>query len=70
MDWKKYVGKRVLISFTAFPFPEEYADEAVVLEVSPSGKFVCFDFSPEGGSNRVWKVADKVVLLEVLEGKD
>ena len=61
-DWKDLVGKRVLITSKFFID----ISEAIVVAVSPSGKYLCLDFSPQGGSKHVWREADDIVLLEVL----
>jgi len=59
-DWKKYVGKRVLV-WNGYD-----KSEVIVREVSPSKKHVCFDFSPQGGAKRVWRDASDYEVLEVL----
>ncbi len=65
MNWFEYVGKRVLITRKLTGYALE---EAIVVEVSPSGEYVCFDFSPQGGAKRVWRRADEYKLIEVLDG--
>ena len=63
-DWERLVGKRVLLR-TAWEWP--WASEAVVEEVSPSGKYV--KFRRPGGSAE-WVDATRYELVEVLDSWD
>lgn len=62
MKWKDLVGKRVLYrdTYSVYTFKE-----AVVMEVSPSGKYVKLEFD----SGTIWKCADYISLVEVLDDK-
>ena len=60
-DWKKLVGKRVLIKPIIFP---SQIEEVKVVEVSPSGRYVKVT-DPYGWSSR-WIDGEKYLVLEVL----
>ena len=70
MDWKKYVGKRILVRegwerFARVANPTEVE----VLEVSPSGKYVKFKYPNTGHIS--WAPVDNVEFVECLdEGGD
>ena len=65
IGWKELVGKRVLVKEP----PYSALSEVIVREVSPSGEYVCLDFSSQGGASRVWVKAEKYVVVEILSDK-
>lgn len=62
-DWRRYVGKRILIGINLFS--QKIVKEVRVKEVSPSGKYVCLEL-PNG--NKTWREISDYEIVEVLEG--
>jgi len=66
MDWEKYVGKRVLVREGWERFARDAnPTEVEVLEVSPSGKYVKFEYVNTG--RIAWVAVDNVEFVECLD---
>ena len=61
-DWRKLVGHRVLVKERSY-FLSDNIIEVVVVEVSPSGKYVKLRF----GDRDLWVPADEYEVVEDLE---
>ncbi len=59
---RELIGKRVLIVQP----PESTIYEVFILSVSPSGRYVKLDFSPNGGGIS-WREVNSIKVVEVLE---
>ena len=64
VEWKKLVGKRVLVSYRIlWRYPKIF--EVKVLEVSPSGKFVKLEHCDDGMTE--WRSVGTICLVEILD---
>jgi len=63
-DWKDLVGKRVLWKGVTI-WDDRKIHDAVVMAVSPSGKFVCLE--EDNGVYTSWHEIDFIKVVEVLK---